>query len=88
MRSERIAHDFRTPSGGADARHTVQLLDRIVRQRALGRGEILLQLSEGRGAEHQKDVGGAAKQPGERALDCRGAEALSDVGQGRRLQRV
>lgn len=36
----------------------------------------------------QKNIGRTTKQPRERDLHGRGAEALSDVGQGRRLQRI
>ena len=39
-----------------------------------------------RGAGDQEDVRGAAKEPPERDLHRRGAEAVSDVGQDRRLQ--
>ena len=47
----------------------------------LGRGEVLPQMGDGRGAGDQQDVGRAAQQPGERHLHRRGAEALGDVGQ-------
>src|SRR5262249_43211217 len=71
-----------------NTRHTVQRLDRVVRQIELGGGEVLAQVRDRRGAGDQKDVRRATQQPGERDLHRRGVEAGGDIGQGGRLQRA
>ena len=58
--------------------HAIQRRNRLIRQIELGRREILPQMRDRRGAGDQQDVGRAAKQPGERDLHRRGAEARGD----------
>ena len=93
-RHHRTARDFSRPENAPhllkEACYQCRSVPRAHRpaSSSAAAGQVLAQVRHRRGAGDQKDVGRAAKQPGERDLHRRGAEARSDLGQGGRLQRV